>query len=68
VGAVVPASLGGRGATEQAIVNIYTSGAGKGGGLFLTALLALCVFFAGQSSITVRLANKITYTHSNTHH
>ncbi len=64
MGAVVPASLGGRGATEQAIVNIYTSGAGKGGGLFLTALLALCVFFAGQSSITVRHTMKHAPQHA----
>lgn len=51
--AVLPESFGGRGQTDQAIVNIYTQAAGKGGGLFLTALLALCVFFAGQSSLLV---------------
>jgi amino acid transporter len=80
--AVLPMSAGGKGLSDQVIVNIYVQTAGTAGGIFLTVLLgmilsdsisisifrllnlvflfaALCVFFAGQSSLLV--ASRIAF-------
>ena len=47
------------GDSDAAIVNLYAYAAGNKGGLFLTSLLIINLFFAGMSSVTV--TSRITF-------